>query len=264
MNLHDEFEVPLGVTEAWAVLTDLEKITPCLPGIWLSAVAGDEYQGVVKVKVGPLTASYEGVARYLLLDADTHKAVLKAEGHEIRGPGKGTALVTATLSPSADGTSVQVVTVLSIDGKLAHLPNGALAAVSRNLITEFAENLQMILLAVPEAILTSPVVRTPTEDEQAAVEEPAENFTEVSTDAEPPVAETEVSTDAEPPVAETEVSTDAEPPVAEMDYGQIYPSNAEPEEERESLMRRLAPYLTVAGFLLIARIAVYWFRRRPR
>ena len=122
MNLTDEFEVPLGVAEAWTVLTDVEKIAPCLPGIWLREVAGDEYQGVVKVKAGPVTASYEGVARYLLLDADAHQAVLKAEGHEIRGQGKGTALVTATLSPSAAGTRVQVVTVLSIDGRLCPLP----------------------------------------------------------------------------------------------------------------------------------------------
>jgi hypothetical protein len=143
MDLHDEFGVTLPVAEAWAVLTDVEKIAPCLPGIWLREVEGDEYQGVVKVKVGPVTASYEGVARFLLLDADAHKAVLKAEGREIRGQAKGTALVTATLSPSAEGTRVQVVTVLSIDGKLAQLADGVMGVMSRNLITEFAENLAM-------------------------------------------------------------------------------------------------------------------------
>ena len=119
MNLNDEFEVPLGVAEAWAVLTDIEKITPYLPGIWLREVEDEKYQGVVKVKVGPVTMWYEGVARYLLLDADAHKAVLKAEGGEIHGQGNGSALVTASLSPSARGTRVQVVTVLSIDGRLA-------------------------------------------------------------------------------------------------------------------------------------------------
>ena len=189
MNLHDEFEVPLGVTEAWAVLTDLERITPCLPGIWLSAVAGDEYQGVVKVKVGPLTASYEGVARYLLLDADAHKAVLKAEGHEIHGPGKGTALVTATLSPSADGTSVQVLTLLSIDGKLAHLPNGRAGrgvAQSHHRVRREPRDDTAGGARGPHHVAGR---EDTTEDEQAAVEEPAENFTEVSTDAEPPVAE---------------------------------------------------------------------------
>jgi hypothetical protein len=160
MDLHDEFEVSLPVAKAWAVLTDVEKIAPCLPGIWLREVEGDEYQGVVKVKAGPVMASYEGVARYLLRDADAHKAVLKAEGREIRGQGKGTALVTATLSPAAEGTRVQVVTVLSIEGRLARLAEGALAALSRNLIAEFAENLEMTLLEVATAVTASPVVET--------------------------------------------------------------------------------------------------------
>jgi len=88
MDLYDEFEVPLPVAEAWAVLTDIEKITPCLPGIWLLEVEGEKYEGVVKVKVGPVTVWYEGIARYLLLDAAAHKAVLKAEGSEIHGLGK--------------------------------------------------------------------------------------------------------------------------------------------------------------------------------
>jgi hypothetical protein len=160
VDLHDEFEVPLPVAEAWAALTDIEKITPCLPGIWLLEVEGEKYQGVVKVKVGPVTVWYEGIAGYLLLDADAHKAVLKAEGGEIRGHGKGTALVTATLSPSARGTNVQVVTALSIDGRLAQFANGVIAAVSRNLMAEFAENLELTVLASPDAATAEPVVET--------------------------------------------------------------------------------------------------------
>ena len=102
MNLTDEFGFRWVLPRHGPSSPDVEKIAPCLPGIWLREVAGDEYQGVVKVKAGPVTASYEGVARYLLLDADAHQAVLKAEGHEIHGQGKGTALVTATLFPSAE------------------------------------------------------------------------------------------------------------------------------------------------------------------
>ncbi len=231
MNLTDEFEVPLGVAEAWTVLTNVEKIAPCLPGIWLREVAGDEYQGVVKVKAGPVTASYEGVARYLLLDTEAHQAVLKAEGHEIRGQGTGTALVTATLFPSAVGTKVQVVTVLSIDGRLSRLAGDALATVSRKLIAEFAENLEKTVLATPAAVTASPADQAPSEA---------------------------------PPEALAEVSADTEPPAADTDQDQSYPSTAGPEQEQGSLTRRLAPYLTVAGFLVIGRIVVSSQRRRRR
>jgi carbon monoxide dehydrogenase subunit G len=162
MDFHDEFEVPLPVAEAWAVLTDIEKITPCLPGIWLLKVEGEKYQGVVKVKVGPVTVWYEGIARYLLLDTDAHRAVLKAEGSEIPGQDRGTAVVTASLSPSPRGTNVQVVTVLSIDGRLAQFAKGVMAAVSHNLIAEFAENLKLTVLAAPKVSTTEPVVGTET------------------------------------------------------------------------------------------------------
>jgi carbon monoxide dehydrogenase subunit G len=141
----------LPVVEAWRVLTDIERITPYLPGIWLREVGTDEYLGVVKVKIGPVTVWYEGVARYLLLDADAHRAVLKAEGGELRGQGNGTALVTASLSPSPGGTRVEVVTVLSVDGKLAQFAGDTLALLSRSLIAEFAENLEFSVLAAPRA-----------------------------------------------------------------------------------------------------------------
>ena len=220
------------------MLTDVEKISPCLPGVWLQEVEGEEYLGVVKVKAGPITTSYEGVARYLLLDADERKAVLKAEGREIHGQGKGTAVVTATLSPSAQGTKVQVVTVLSIDGRLAHLSAGVLAAVSRNLIAEFAENLEMTVVAATRSVSPSAI-------------------------AEAEASETDETPAEAAPETGTEVPSDPASPVAEPDNAQIHLSTAEPEAQ-EPLMRRLAPYLTVAGLVLIARIVVYSLRRRPR
>lgn len=151
MQLNDAFEVPLPVAEAWGVLTDIERITPYLPGIWLLEVGTDEYLGVVKVKLGPTTVWYQGAARYLLLDADADRAVLKAEGGEIRGQGNGTALVTASFFPSPRGTRVELVTLLSIDGKLARFAGDTLAVLSRSLIAEFAENLEFSLSAAPQA-----------------------------------------------------------------------------------------------------------------
>src|SRR5271157_5888456 len=119
MELTNEFEVAVPIQVAWAVLTDAERIAPCLPGAELREVEGDEYRGVVKVKVGPITASYKGAARFEELDAAAHKAVLKAEGRETRGQGNATALITATLAPSTKGTKVVVATDLAITGKVA-------------------------------------------------------------------------------------------------------------------------------------------------
>src|ERR1700683_827592 len=129
MELTNEFEVAVPVAEAWSVLTDVERIAPCLPGAELKEVEGDEYRGVVKVKVGPISASYRGAAHFEELDEATHRAVLKAEGRETRGQGNASATITATLSESGSGTKVQVATDLSITGKVAQFGRGVLADV---------------------------------------------------------------------------------------------------------------------------------------
>jgi carbon monoxide dehydrogenase subunit G len=62
MELAGEFSVPVPVAQAWQVLTDVERIAPCLPGAELTGADGDTYQGQVKIKVGPITAQYRGTA----------------------------------------------------------------------------------------------------------------------------------------------------------------------------------------------------------
>ena len=42
MELNNEFHVSVPVDVAWAVLTDLERIAPCMPGAELQEVEGDE------------------------------------------------------------------------------------------------------------------------------------------------------------------------------------------------------------------------------
>ena len=97
MELTNDFRVGVPVERAWAVLTDVELIAPCMPGAQLQEVEGDEYRGIVKVKVGPITAQYKGAARFVERDEAAHKAVLRAEGRDTRGQGNANATITATL-----------------------------------------------------------------------------------------------------------------------------------------------------------------------
>src|SRR5438132_12728593 len=82
MELTNDFRVAVPPVKAWAVLTDVERIAPCMPGAQLLEVAGDEYRGVVKVKVGPITAQYQGKATFLEQDQAAGRAVLRAEGRD--------------------------------------------------------------------------------------------------------------------------------------------------------------------------------------
>src|SRR5215510_7794684 len=80
MELAHEFTVSTPIDRAWAVLTDVQRIAPCMPGAELTEVDGDTYHGLVKVKVGPITAQYKGTASFVEKDEAAHRAVLKAAG----------------------------------------------------------------------------------------------------------------------------------------------------------------------------------------
>ncbi len=124
MELTNEFRVERPVDETWAVLTDVERIAPALPGAQLQEIEGDEYRGIVKVKVGPITAQYKGKATFVEKDDTNHKAVLKAEGRDTKGQGNASALITASLVPDATGTKVTVHTDLTVTGKVAQFGRG--------------------------------------------------------------------------------------------------------------------------------------------
>ena len=146
MKIEDSFRVEVPVEEAWKVLLDLERIAPCLPGAQLTEVEGDEYRGTVKIKVGPITAQYKGVAKIEEADEANRKVVLQAEGRDTRGQGNASATVTATLVPEGDATTVNIDTDLNITGKVAQFGRGVMADVSSKLLGQFAENLQRDVL----------------------------------------------------------------------------------------------------------------------
>jgi carbon monoxide dehydrogenase subunit G len=155
VDLTNEFRVPLAVDDAWAVLTDVERIAPCMPGTTLESVEGDDYKGTVKVKVGPMTAQYRGTARFLERDDAGRRAVLKAEGRDTRGQGNASATITATITPDGDGSAVTVVTDLTITGKVAQFGRGVLADVSTKLMGQFVDCLEKDL-AAQASTATSP------------------------------------------------------------------------------------------------------------
>ncbi len=151
MELNNEFRVPVSVPETWKVLTDLERIAPMLPGAQLQEVEGDQYRGVVKVKVGPITAQYKGSATFEDVDEAGGKVVLKATGRDTRGQGNASALITAIMTPDGDGTKVTVSTDLTITGKVAQFGRGVLADISGKMIGQFVDALEADLIASGEA-----------------------------------------------------------------------------------------------------------------
>lgn len=147
MELSNEFEVPVPIEQAWDVLTDLERIAPCLPGAQLQEIEGKTHRGIVKIKVGPITAQYKGQAVIVLQDDEAHRVLLEATGRDTKGAGNATANVEAQLTARGDVTHVSVLTDLTVTGKVAQFGRGVLGDVSAKLLDQFARNLESMVLA---------------------------------------------------------------------------------------------------------------------
>jgi len=150
MDLNHQFTVAVPVEDAWRILTDVERIAPCLPGAQLQEVEGDTYRGIVKVKVGPIQAQFKGQASFIERDDTAHKVVLKGEGRDTTGKGNAAAVITAEMTAvDASSTSVTVNTDLSVTGKVAQFGRGAMADISDKLLAQFVVNLNALIAEQP-------------------------------------------------------------------------------------------------------------------
>jgi carbon monoxide dehydrogenase subunit G len=175
IELDNSFTVPVPPEQAWDVLLDVERIAPCMPGASVLSVDGDEIEGQVKVKLGPLSLTYKGTAKFTEKDQESHTIAIEANGKETRGAGTASANVTATLKPGDTGaeTVVSIHTSLNVTGRPAQFGRSLLPEVSGKLIQQFATNL--------EAMITADTAT----DETAVGDAPAPETGEVS--AESPV-----------------------------------------------------------------------------
>lgn len=152
MELDHSFTVPVPPDQAWDVLLDVERIAPCMPGATVDSVDGDDVAGRLKVKVGPVSLTYKGTAKFTDRDPDNRSVLVEASGKETRGSGTASATVRAALRPqepaesNGDGSSsaqtlVTLHTTLNVTGRPAQFGRGVIAEVGSRLIDKFADNL---------------------------------------------------------------------------------------------------------------------------
>ena len=170
MKIEDQFRVDVPIEEAWRVLLDVERIAPCMPGAQLQEIEGDEYRGVVKVKVGPTTAQYKGAAKIIEADEAARRIVLKGEGRDTRGQGNASALVTVLLAEDGSGTNVSVDTDLNVTGKVAQFGRGVMADVSAKLLGQFVKSLEENVLGADEPTVEAAAESVSATSEPEAIE----------------------------------------------------------------------------------------------
>ena len=147
MELDNSFTVPVPPDQAWDVLLDVKRIAPCMPGATVDEVDGDVVNGRIKVKVGPVSLTYRGTAKFIERDPDAHHVVLEASGKETRGAGTASATVHASLTPDASGNGTQVTmhTTMNVTGRPAQFGRGVMVEVGGKLVEQFAANLAQLI-----------------------------------------------------------------------------------------------------------------------
>jgi carbon monoxide dehydrogenase subunit G len=151
IELDNTFTVPVTPDRAWDVLLDVERITPCMPGATVESVSedGNVISASVKVKLGPLSLTYKGTAKFIDKDKANNSMTIEATGKETRGAGTASANVQVSLKPGdADGsTLVSIHTSMNVTGRPAQFGRSLLPEVSGKLIAQFASNLEALIQA---------------------------------------------------------------------------------------------------------------------
>jgi len=235
MKLENEFTVPAPIEHAWAVLLDIERVAPCLPGATLEGVEDDAHRGTMTIKIGPITSRYRGTVRIEEKDEQARRAVLRAQAREARGQGTAAATITSTMEEVEDGTRVRVETEMRVTGPAAQFGRGVMQEVSAKLMSRFADCLASEIAAPPAAA-------------------PQPEAAEPALAAAPPPGPAGDSAEA---AARAAAPTPAEPPAPVRRAPEVLDLG---EASREAVLKRAAP--VVAG--IAAAIAYLAIRRRRR
>ena len=150
MEFDNSFEVPLPPDQAWAVLMDIRRIAPCMPGAQLTEVVDETtYKGNIAVRLGPVALTFAGTVKFEELDEESHWARVRAQGTDAKGRGGAQAAASFQLEPSASGSKVLVHTDLSLSGAVAQYGRGVgvIQSTAAQLMRQFADNLRGQLAA---------------------------------------------------------------------------------------------------------------------
>jgi carbon monoxide dehydrogenase subunit G len=145
MEFDNSFEVPLPPDEAWAVLMDVPRIAPCMPGAELTEIVDEKtFKGKISVRLGPVSLAFAGTVMFEDIDVTGRTARVKAQGSDAKGRGGAHAVSTFQVQPAGAGSKVLVHTDLALSGAVAQYGRGIgmIQATAAQLMQQFADCLQ--------------------------------------------------------------------------------------------------------------------------
>ncbi|MFY9837811.1 MAG: SRPBCC family protein [Xanthobacteraceae bacterium] len=145
MEFDNSFDVPLPPAKAWALLMDIPRIAPCMPGAELTEIVDPQnFKGKIAVRLGPVALTFDGRVAFDNVDDVNHTARVKAEGSDAKGRGGANATAMFRIEPAAAGSKVLIHTDLTLSGAVAQYGRGVgmIQAAAAQLVGQFADNLR--------------------------------------------------------------------------------------------------------------------------
>ena len=158
MRIESSFQVPGDIETAWALLMDVPRVIPCMPGAELvETVDESTWKAKMAVKLGPISLSFATDVRREVADEQARRVLLSAKAREVRGRGQAQATIESTLTAADGGTRVDVGTELTLSGAVAQYGRGIVEDVTTQMVAQFAACLQAQLVDRPDTAPTAPV-----------------------------------------------------------------------------------------------------------
>jgi len=146
MKLQNEFSVNVPLERAWETLLDIQTVAGFLPGAKIEPTDEEGvFKGAMKIRVGPMSISYEGTARLAAVDEDAHKADIEVRAKEAKGQGTASAVIHNELVQENGATRVIAVTDLQVTGRQAQFGRGIMQDVAGRMLTDFARRFESYL-----------------------------------------------------------------------------------------------------------------------
>jgi uncharacterized protein len=253
MEMDHSFTVPVPPDRAWDVLLDVEKIAPCMPGATVDEFDGEVVTGRIKVKVGPVSLTYRGTAKFTERDPDARVILLEASGKETRGAGTASATVRATLEPESggEGTTASMHTTMNVTGRPAQFGRGVMIEVGSKLVEQFAQNLRQLIAEDGAAGGNAAATTTDEVDGGSSAGQAASEAEATGTSQDGPG-----STQPSPVIPPAATTPTAPPPAASADSINLVKLVG------PSLLKRVVPaVVAAAGLALLGR---WLFRRNAK
>lgn len=195
MKLEDRCEVSASPEDAWALLMDVPRIIPCMPGAELvEAVDETHWKAKMSVKLGPVSLVFVVDVERVELDETGRRVVLNANAREARNRGRARARVECALNETQAGvTAIEIVTDLSLMGPVAQYGRGLVQDVSAEMVRSFAANLEAALEPAEAPAPAPPAAAAPAPPAPGPASTPAPAATPAPAPPRPAAAPNQIS-----------------------------------------------------------------------